>query len=174
MLPVSLRSDEPFRLVVSKRLGRLDSKEQYAFLYREKYVNKLDDYQYEDPLDKFERPPYAVKFHSDVLETMHEFGIIGLHTSPDDAFKEIDALDAVYAKVERKFKTPHILIAGDLNADCSYLSRTKMKELSIRNDTTYKWLIDDYQDTTVSGTNCAYDRVVVHGLLVFEKVVVLS
>ena len=26
-----------------------------------------DVYQYEDPLDKFERPPYAVKFHSDQL-----------------------------------------------------------------------------------------------------------
>ena len=26
-----------------------------------------DVYQYEDPLDTFERPPYAVKFHSDQL-----------------------------------------------------------------------------------------------------------
>lgn len=155
------RSDEPFSLVVSARLGRSTSKEQYAFLYRKKYVNKVDVYQYDDPLDLFQRPPYAVKFHSDVLDTMHEFAIIGLHTSPEDAFIEINALSVVYAEVERRFKTPHILIAGDLNADCSYLSRTKMKELSIRNDTSYKWLIDDYQDTTVSGTNCAYDRFII-------------
>ncbi|XP_048780028.1 deoxyribonuclease-1-like isoform X4 [Ostrea edulis] len=158
----STRTNEPFSLVVSERLGRTSSKEQYAFLYREKFVNKVDVYQYADPFDIFQRPPYAVKFHSDVLE-MHEFGIIGLHTSPEDAFKEINALDVVYAAVEKEFNTPNILIAGDLNADCSYLSQSKMTTLSIRKDTSYTWLIKDAEDTTVSGTDCAYDRFIVKG-----------
>lgn len=205
---------------------------------------------------------------------MHEFGIIGLHTKPDAAFTEIDALNVVYDKVEKRFGTPasslihqllfqrsirlyydaelrikyhslffttlsllitehqlyhtldtiqyglcplatstvplyntcshivlsmfiqnnmlfydmfcyalpliiyllcytllcyamyntylvflqNILIAGDLNADCSYLSRSKMSTLSIRQDSAYTWLINDSQDTTVGSTDCAYDR----------------
>lgn len=52
----------------------------------------------------------------------------------------------------------NILIAGDLNADCSYLSRSKMSALSIRQDSAYTWLINDSQDTTVGSTDCAYDR----------------
>uniref|UniRef100_A0A8W8N2A0 Endonuclease/exonuclease/phosphatase domain-containing protein n=1 Tax=Magallana gigas TaxID=29159 RepID=A0A8W8N2A0_MAGGI len=156
----STRQDEPFSLVVSQRLGRSTSKEQYAYLYRQKYVNVVAQYQYEDTQDIFERPPYSVKFHSDVLE-MHEFGIIGLHTKPDAAFTEIDALNVVYDEVEKRFGTPNILIAGDLNADCSYLSRTKMSALSIRQDSDYRWLINDSQDTTVGSTDCAYDRFIV-------------
>lgn len=40
------------------------------------------------------------------LQEMHEFGIIGLHTKPDAAFTEIDALNVVYDKVEKRFGTP--------------------------------------------------------------------
>lgn len=56
------------------------------------------------------------------------------------------------------FFLQNILIAGDLNADCSYLSRSKMSTLSIRQDSAYTWLINDSQDTTVGSTDCAYDR----------------
>ena len=52
----------------------------------------------------------------------------------------------------------NLLIAGDLNADCSYLSRSKMANLSLRLDTSYNWLIINSQDTTVGPTDCAYDR----------------
>ncbi|XP_078331806.1 deoxyribonuclease-1-like [Crassostrea virginica] len=153
----STRQDEPFSLVVSARLGRTISKEQYAFLYRPSYVSVADVYQYEDPLDMFERPPYAVKFHSDQLE-MHSFGIIGLHSKPTDAFNEINGLSVVYGKVEQRFNTSNLLITGDLNADCSYLSNTKMASLSLRLDTSYKWLIQNSLDTTVGSSDCAYDR----------------
>lgn len=40
------------------------------------------------------------------LQEMHEFGIIGLHTKPDAAFTEIDALNVVYDEVEKRFGTP--------------------------------------------------------------------
>lgn len=37
----------------------------FIFL-RKKYVHLSETYTYEDPLDKFERPPYCVKFHTDM------------------------------------------------------------------------------------------------------------
>ena len=36
---------------------------------------------------------------------MHSFGIIGLHSKPEDAFNEINELSVVYGKVEQRFKT---------------------------------------------------------------------
>ncbi|XP_022325780.2 deoxyribonuclease-1-like [Crassostrea virginica] len=156
------RQDEPFSLVVSERLGRSNSKEQYAFLYRKKYVELLDTYTYEDPNDVFERPPYCVKFCSDVLD-FDEFGIIGLHAKPEDVFNELNALDKVYQTVSDRFGVSNILIAGDLNADCSYISPSQLAALSIRRDPSYQWLINDHQDTTVSSSGCAYDRLIVKG-----------
>lgn len=158
----STRQDEPFSLVVSERLGRSTSKEQYAYLYRKKYVHLNRTYTYEDPLDAFERPPFCVKFHTDMYG-MHEFGIIGLHAKPDDVVNELNELDRVYEVVSGLFNTPNILIAGDLNAGCSYISGQALKELSIRRDSSYIWLIGDNQDTTVGSSSCAYDRFIVQG-----------
>jgi len=50
------------------------------------------------------------------------------------------------------------MLMGDLNADCSYISKQKLSKLRLRTDQSYLWLIGDEVDTTVSSTNCAYDR----------------
>ena len=60
---------------------------------------------------------------------------------------------------ELRFRnTNNILILGDLNADCSYLPQSKMSQVILRNDSRFHWLIADDVDTTVSNTDCAYDR----------------
>ena len=46
---------------------------------------------------------------------------------------------------------------GDFNADCSYLSKTKRRNLALRAEG-YHWLIPDDWDTTVAASDCAYDR----------------
>ena len=58
-----------------------------------------------------------------------------------------------------------ILLAGDFNADCSYLSKTANAALRLRQDARFKWLISDDVDTTVGTTSCAYDRFIVTGNL---------
>ena len=55
--------------------------------------------------------------------------LIGIHTDPDEAVEEIDALMDVHSAVENKWKTDDILILGDLNADCSYASNKARKQL---------------------------------------------
>jgi len=52
-----------------------------------------------------------------------------------------------------------VIILGDLNADCSYASRSDLSALAIYNQHLFFWPIDFGVDTTVSSnTNCAYDR----------------
>ncbi len=55
------------------------------------------------------------------------------------------------------FLSDNILLMGDFNADCSYVGKTKLKALKLKKSG-YHWLIPDDADTTVSSTDCAYDR----------------
>ena len=47
---------------------------------------------------------------------------------------------------------------GDMNADCSYVPDVVYDRLNFTTDSRFLWLIDKLTDTTVSGTDCAYDR----------------
>ena len=47
---------------------------------------------------------------------------------------------------------------GDMNADCKYLSNTKYNALIFTTDDRFLWLIGKDNDTTVSDSDCAYDR----------------
>lgn len=51
------------------------------------------------------------------------------------------------------------MFLGDLNAACSYVTKKGMKNVRLRSDPKFHWLITDEQDTTVrEKTRCAYDR----------------
>lgn len=53
----------------------------------------------------------------------------------------------------------NVIILGDLNAACSYVTVKGWKAVRLRNDPRFHWLIGDEQDTTVrEKTRCAYDR----------------
>jgi len=75
--------------------------------------------------------------------------------------------------VENKWETDDILILGDLNADCSYASNKARKQLKLRTDSRFDWLIDDDVDTTTTSTDCTYDRCVVC-LIIFTYTVLAN
>lgn len=53
----------------------------------------------------------------------------------------------------------NVIILGDLNADCSYVTIKGWRAVRLRSDPKFRWLIGDEQDTTVrEKTHCAYDR----------------
>ncbi len=57
------------------------------------------------------------------------------------------------------FLIKNVMFLGDLNAACSYVTKKGLKNVRLRSDPRFHWLIRDEQDTTVrETTHCAYDR----------------
>uniref|UniRef100_H3B772 Deoxyribonuclease n=1 Tax=Latimeria chalumnae TaxID=7897 RepID=H3B772_LATCH len=159
-LDISLK----IRHVPSSRLGMY--KQVSIFFRRDDVVQVKDIYQYEDNQagdeDAFSREPFVVKFSSPNT-VIKEFVLIPVHTKPEDSVKEIDELYDVFLAVKKKWKTEKIMFLGDFNADGSYVSGRRMKNIRLRSNTNFHWLIGDNVDTTTnSGNDNSYDRIVIH------------
>ncbi|XP_051272290.1 deoxyribonuclease gamma-like isoform X7 [Dicentrarchus labrax] len=97
--------------------------------------------------------------------------LIPVHTKPEDAEIELDALEDVVEVARKKWKSDNIMILGDFNADGRYLSKKEKKRISIFSPD-YHWLIGDDVDTTTSNsTDHTYDRIVVFGDDMYDAVV---
>ncbi|XP_059800197.1 deoxyribonuclease gamma-like [Hypanus sabinus] len=156
-----------YEVIMSKRLGMGSYKEQYAFIYRSKLLSLKNSYQYPDSSaetgDVFAREPFVVWFSSRYT-SVKDFVIIPLHSVPLAAVCEIDALYDVYLAMKQRWRAKYFIIMGDFNADCGYVPKKAWKNIRLRNDTNFVWLIGDETDTTVKeSTNCAYDRIVFRG-----------
>lgn len=130
---------------VSSRAGRSTSKEQYGIIYKKGIKVEMKDYN-PDLQDRWERPPVAVTF--DV--NGYNFTAYNIHTKPEDVPSELDNLESIVEDSGNK------VVLGDLNADCNYYNN-KGQDFG-----SWNWLIKDNQDTTVSRTDCAYDRIIVN------------
>lgn len=159
---VNRASSVQYDFVVSPRTGRSSSKEQYGYIYRVDKVAVNGVYQYPDNADVFEREPYTVNFKRLTTGKQKYFSYIAIHAKPDDADAEIDALVEVYDEVVPLFGED-ALLAGDFNADCSYVCSSCWNQIDLWNDSRFTWLIGHDADTTVSTKDCAYDRLVVAG-----------
>lgn len=151
--------------IVSEPLGRSTYKERYLFLYREETVSVVKNYTYDDGCessgtDVFNREPSVVMFSS-AHTAVRSFVLIPQHTSPDFAVKEVDALYDVVADVRSRWNTNDIVLLGDFNAGCSYVSGSDWQQIRLFTDKSFHWLITSEADTTVSHTSCPYDRIVV-------------
>uniref|UniRef100_A0A8D0DKI9 Deoxyribonuclease 1 n=1 Tax=Salvator merianae TaxID=96440 RepID=A0A8D0DKI9_SALMN len=160
-------SQDPYNFVVSKPLGRNSYKEQYLFVYREDKVSFVDCYYYDDGYeshgnDTFSREPFIVKFAAPQTE-LGELILVPLHAAPNDAVAEINALYDVFLDVRDKWGTEQAIILGDLNAACSYVRPEDWPHIRLRSGDAFQWLIPDTADTTVTLSDCAYDRIVLAG-----------
>jgi len=124
----------------SSRAGRSSSKEQYGVFWKNVDIPSFIDY---NPDDRWERAPLSFS----VFYGNKNISVYTIHTKPDDVANELRALEGVINE------TP-ALVVGDLNADCDYYERDE----SFSN---WTWYIEG--DTTVSATECAYDRFIVRG-----------
>ncbi|GFR65427.1 deoxyribonuclease [Elysia marginata] len=153
--------ENPFSFVVSARLGRTSSKEQYGFMYRSKKIKLDSTFQFDDGdddgTDMFQREPFAARFYSPSTE-LEDFAIIATHTDPDEAAKEIGSLHKVYESAKKHWNLEDIIIAGDFNADEGYVNREDWGKIVLRHDKRFRWLIKDSTDTTTGNTDRAYDR----------------
>ncbi|KAF8562516.1 hypothetical protein P879_10241 [Paragonimus westermani] len=160
--------------VLSKRLGRTSSKEQYALFYRPTKLTIDDIGIFVDPSDRYERPPmhFTVRPKSaglflfssckqstfSTVKVIPIFGMVTVHLDPDDVIQEMEALYRTVGVYRRRKQLQNLLIVGDMNLDCSYASLEKRSTLSFHKNPSYIWLISDEHDTTVSKSVCAYDR----------------
>ncbi|KAL3054380.1 hypothetical protein OYC64_006665 [Pagothenia borchgrevinki] len=150
-----------YKYIVSEPLGRSTYKEQYLFLYREQTVSVVKNFTYDDKMDAFSREPFVVMFTSKQT-AVKDFVLIPQHTSPDSAVKEVNSLFDVVTDVRARWNTNNILLMGDFNAGCSYVSGADWQQIRLFTDKSFHWLIKDDVDTTVSeNTHCPYDRIVV-------------
>ncbi|NXO02854.1 DNSL2 protein, partial [Rhinopomastus cyanomelas] len=155
-------SSSPYDYEISGPLGRDSYKEMYLFIYRTDVVSVVDTYQYEDRQDVFSREPFILRVTAPHTK-VQDFVLVPLHSAPDDAVAEIDALYDVYLAIVSKWGTDNIMFLGDFNADCNYVQSSDWSTIRLRTSDIFKWLLPDSADTTVGKSDCAYDRIVVCG-----------
>ncbi|MBN1134337.1 MAG: endonuclease/exonuclease/phosphatase family protein [Methanosarcinaceae archaeon] len=146
-----------YNYVVSECLGRTSSKEQYAYVYNTQTVQPTGEvHTYLEPYgtDPFHRQPYIGSFRA--LNGNFDAVFITVHTDPDEATEEINALDEVLLYAQKLYPTEQdFIIMGDLNADGTYFDEESISDLDA-----YHWLIDNTVDTTTKSTNYTYDRII--------------
>lgn len=153
---VNKNSPDEYKIIISDRLGSSNTKEQYVFFYNSSKVKYISVFQYRGIINDFERDPFSVKFSY----KGNEFILTGIHIDPDKAIRELNFLDDALGIISRKLSSKNIILLGDLNADCKYVPKYKLKKLHLKRDKRFTWHISDDEDTTVSKTNCAYDRII--------------
>ncbi|XP_010898303.1 deoxyribonuclease gamma-like isoform X5 [Esox lucius] len=132
-------------------------------LNRNETVEVKDKYQYADKKNAFSRDPFIVRFQAKATE-IEDFALIPLHTVAIEATNEIDQLYDVFEEVKLKWKSTQVMFLGTLNAACGYMTGKDKANIRLFSNPGFYWLIGDKVDTTVRAiSNCAYDRIVVHG-----------
>ena len=156
---VNANSSAPYDYVVSERLGRTSSKEQYAYIYNNQTVELVGTpHTYPEPnnTDPFHREPYIASFRA--LDGNFDATLITIHADPDEATDEINALDDVVRYAQSTYPDERdFIVMGDLNADCSYFDEDSN---STMHGSEYYWCINNSVDTTTKSTNCTYDRII--------------
>ncbi|MBD3319044.1 hypothetical protein GF342_04005 [Candidatus Woesearchaeota archaeon] len=99
---------------------------------------------------RMQRQPFAATFQVEDFT----FRMLTAHTSPSDNVNELAGLAYFFNNELQTHE--HVIIAGDLNADCSYLDEDEAPALRAQ-----YWLIPDRADTTVSKTDCTYDQMII-------------
>lgn len=152
-----------YKSVSSQSLGSSSGdQQQYVFIYRTETVNLTGQHQYSSK-QSFVREPFVVQFQSS-RTAIKRFVLVPLHTEPSQAVHEIDRLYDVFQEVSKKWNNKNVMFLGDFHAGCAHVTKKDHKKIRLFRNASFSWLIGDKDDTTVTEeTNCAYDRIVVHG-----------
>lgn len=108
--------------LLSPRLGRTNSTEQYAFVFNTAAVetDREAAYTVNDPDDLMHREPFVAPFRTRGAprEQAFTFTLVNVHTDPDEALAELNVLDDVYFAVRNDGRgEDDIILLGDFNAD---------------------------------------------------------
>jgi len=145
-----------YAFVIGPRLGRTSSKEQYVFLFDTARVEVEGGsvYTVGDPEDLLHREPLVARFRvlSPAAGRAFTFSLVNIHTDPDETDLELDALDDVFAAVQRDGSgEDDVILLGDLNVDEDHLGQLgRLPNIA--------WVVSG-RNTNTRGTK-SYDNVV--------------
>jgi len=145
---------------IGPRLGRSNSKEQYAFVFDTQTI-EIDRYQLytvDDPDDLLHREPLVGWFRArgPAPEHAFTFSLATIHTDPDETNQELDVLDDVFFKVrdDTRRSEDDVIMLGDLNAKSTHLRQLgQIKGLA-------KVVIGETPTNTLH--NAQYDNILFH------------
>ena len=117
-----------YDFVIGPRLGRTNSKEQYAVLFNTARieVDRASVYTVDDPQDHLHREPLVARFRVRGVapEKAFSFNLADIHTDPDETATELDALADVFVGVQQNGSgEDDVILLGDLNVDEYHLGR---------------------------------------------------
>jgi len=144
---------EGYSCMASPRDGRTSSKEQIGIIFKNN-IELVNIEALPDPNDVWERSPVRAIFKVE----NYTFTAYNAHLKPDDVAVEIVAFENTIDN------QGNVIVLGDLNADCDYYNP------NTGDFNEWYWLISDNADTTVSQTDCAYDRIFVNRDMMDEVV----
>ena len=134
--------DLSYDCFVSSRAGSSNSKEQYGFIYKTHIIlHSVLDWN-PNKSTVFERPPFEATFEYNSFN----FTVGTIHMRPSNVDAEFTALEKIYLNSTRT------ILLGDFNADCTYYEPGN-------HFLHWGYVISSDSDTTVSSTDCAYDRI---------------
>lgn len=114
-----------YDFLISERLGRTVSKEQYAFLYDATRIEPIDEpFVVPDVEDWVHREPFVCRFRVRGLpaDQAFTFVLINIHTDPDLTDDELAAMASIYQYVKEEYPTEDdFIVLGDLNEDENHL-----------------------------------------------------
>lgn len=136
------------------------SQEQYVFYYQKKVISEEGSGAlYPDTNDYFQREPWLARFR--VQQGNFTFVIINIHTRPESAVEEINALHKVVIWARKHWPDEDdFIVLGDFNASCSYASKKEISNSPL-SGSDYFWIVPDSANTNLSSKKCAYDRIVI-------------
>ncbi len=111
-----------YDFIIGPRLGRTNSKEQYAFVFDTARieVDPRSIYTIPDPRDLLHREPLVARFRARGAPSNQAFTftLVNIHTDPDETSTELDALAQVFTAVQQNGTgEDDVILLGDLNVD---------------------------------------------------------
>ena len=117
-----------YDFIIGPRLGRTNSKEQYAILFNTARieVDRGSVYTVDDSKDLLHREPMVARFRVRGVppQEAFTFNLVDIHTDPDETASELNALADVFVGVQRNGSgEDDVILLGDLNVDEHHLGR---------------------------------------------------
>jgi endonuclease/exonuclease/phosphatase family metal-dependent hydrolase len=110
-----------YDFVIGPRLGRTNSKEQYAFVFDTNRieVDRSSVGTMSDPTDVLHREPMVARFRTRISSAGNPFSfwLVNIHTDPDEVKSEVNVLAGVFQVMQTaRPDEDDVILLGDLNA----------------------------------------------------------